>query len=51
MAKELFVVGLSWRTAPVAVREQLAFRDEELEESLQQLVSSPSIDEAVIVST
>ena len=24
MSSELFVVGLSWRTAPVAVREQLA---------------------------
>jgi len=27
---ELFVVGLSWRTAPVAVREHLAFTDDEL---------------------
>ena len=27
---ELFVVGISWRTAPVAVREKLAFREDEL---------------------
>ena len=30
---ELFVVGLSWRTAKVDVREKLAFREDELPET------------------
>jgi len=51
MAGELFVVGLSWRTAPVAVREKLAFRDEELPNALDELLSCPDISEAVVVST
>ena len=34
---ELFVVGISWRTAPVAVREKLAFREEELPGTLRAL--------------
>ncbi len=48
---ELFVVGLSWRTASVAVRERLAFRDEEVPRALGDLLGSPDIDEAVILST
>jgi glutamyl-tRNA reductase len=48
---DLFVVGLSWRTAPVAVRERLAFRDEEVPSALVDLLASPDIDEAVILST
>lgn len=51
MPSELFVVGLSWRSAPVSVREKLAFHDEELESHLQSLVSHELIDEAVILST
>lgn len=51
MPSELFVIGLSWRTAPVAVREKLAFPDDELAEVLRELLSSPSIEEAVILST
>ncbi|HYU14870.1 MAG TPA: glutamyl-tRNA reductase, partial [Candidatus Acidoferrum sp.] len=48
---ELFVVGVSWRTAPVAVRERLAFRDEEVPIALGDLLGSPDIGEAVILST
>ncbi|HWM85257.1 MAG TPA: hypothetical protein VNO33_05450, partial [Kofleriaceae bacterium] len=48
---ELFVVGVSWRTSPVAVRERLAFRDEEVPPALSDLLGSPDIDEAVILST
>ncbi len=48
---ELFVVGLSWRTAPVAVRERLAFRDDDIGPALADLLGSPDIDEAVILST
>ena len=35
-AGELFVVGLSWRTASVAVRERVAFRDEEIPRALDR---------------
>ena len=35
---ELFVVGVSWHTAPVAVREKLAFREDELADVLRGLV-------------
>ena len=48
---ELFVVGISWRTAPVAIREKLAFRDEEIAETLRQLVSAHPVAEALLVST
>src|SRR5690606_4793352 len=48
---ELFVIGVSWRTAPVAVRERLAFRDDELDRALGDLLGSPSVEEAVILST
>ena len=48
---ELFVVGISWRTAPVAVREKLAFRDEELTGTLQAMTSALPVAEALLVST
>ncbi|HEU5059756.1 MAG TPA: glutamyl-tRNA reductase [Kofleriaceae bacterium] len=50
-AGDVFVVGVSWRTAPVAVRERLAFRDEEVDGALGDLIASPDIEEAVILST
>ncbi len=48
---ELFVVGISWRTAPVAVREKLAFRDEEIADTLRQLTSAHPVAEALLIST
>jgi len=48
---ELFVVGISWRTAPVAVREKLAFREEELAGTLQSMTSALPVAEALLVST
>ncbi len=48
---ELFVVGISWRTAPVAVREKLAFREEELRETLQALTAELPVAEALLIST
>lgn len=51
MTGPLFVVGLSWRTAPVAVRETLAFRDEELAAAVESLRASPDVAEAVLIST
>jgi glutamyl-tRNA reductase len=50
-AGDVFVVGVSWRTAPVGVRERLAFRDDEVDNALADLTGSPDIDEAVILST
>jgi glutamyl-tRNA reductase len=48
---ELFVVGISWRTAPVAVREKLAFREEELAGALQAMTRELPVAEALLVST
>ena len=51
MSAELFVVGISWRTAPVAVREKLAFREEELVPTLQTMTRALPVAEALLVST
>ncbi len=51
MAGDLFVLGLSWRTADVAVRERVAFRDDEIDAGLGELLSSQVIGEAMILST
>jgi len=51
VASELFVVGVSWRTAPVSLRERLAFTNDELSDALLELTSLPTIDEAMIIST
>ena len=48
---ELVVVGLSHRTAPVGVRERLAFPAGELEASLRQLCALPAVTEGLILST
>lgn len=48
---ELFVVGMSWRTAPVAVREKLAFREEEVPGVVARLVEQPGVTEALLIST
>ena len=45
------MVGLNHRTAPLEVREQLAFSPTRLDGSLQDLVALPSVDEGVILST
>jgi glutamyl-tRNA reductase len=48
---ELFVVGISWRTAPVAVREKLAFREEEVPDTLTSVTAQLPVEEAVLIST
>lgn len=48
---ELFVVGISWRTAAVAVREKLAFREDELADTLRRLTTTQPVAEALLVST
>ncbi len=51
MAREIVLVGLSHHTAPVEVREQLAFDNGRFEPALRGLVALPAVDECVIVST
>ncbi len=48
---ELFVVGISWRTAPVAVREKLAFREEEIAGTLKAMTETLPVAEALLIST
>jgi len=48
---ELFVVGLSWRTAKVAVREKLAFREDEITDTLNALIRELPVSEALLIST
>jgi glutamyl-tRNA reductase len=47
----VFVVGISWRTAPVAIRERLAFREDEIPSALGALRELPGVAEAMLVST
>ena len=51
VANRLFVVGLSWRTAEVAVREKLAFREDEIALVLQAMTSKLQVAEAILIST
>ena len=50
-APRLLVLGLSHKTAPVALRERLAFRGEQLPSALAHLASVPGVQEAAILST
>ena len=45
------LVGLSHKTAPVEVREQLAFPDADLPTALRAAMELPGVSEAVILST
>lgn len=51
MQKEIIIVGLNHRTAPVEVRERVAFDESLLGESLKRLRALPSVEEGVILST
>jgi glutamyl-tRNA reductase len=48
---ELLLLGVSHKTAPVAVRERLAFSDRETERFLAELMATESVQEAVTIST
>ena len=48
---KLFVTGLNYKTAPVELREQLAFREEALAAALGELLARPGLEEGLIVST
>ena len=47
----LAVVGINHRSAPVAVREQVAYAAADLPAALQDLCRHPAIKESLIVST
>ena len=47
----LLVIGLNHRTAPVELRERLAFSSSRVEELLPQLKKNGGLDELVILST
>ncbi len=48
---EIIVIGLNHKTAPINIRERLAFQDSEIEEALRRIRSIPSIRETMILST
>ncbi len=47
----IIVVGLSHKTAPVEIRERVAFAPTAMEKPLNELVALPAVHEGVIVST
>jgi glutamyl-tRNA reductase len=52
MALDLFIFGLNHQTAPVEIRERLAFAEDEIVPALSNLKrSAPSVAEAALVST
>ncbi len=51
MQKEIVIVGLNHRSAPIEVRESVAFDNAYLRDALARLHSFPSIQEGVILST
>jgi glutamyl-tRNA reductase len=51
MQKEIVIVGLNHKSAPIDVRESVAFENAYLSDALARLQECPSIDEGVILST
>jgi len=49
--KEIVIVGLNHRSAPIEVRESVAFESDYLHDALTRLQRYPSIEEGVILST
>jgi glutamyl-tRNA reductase len=47
----IIAFGINHKTAPVEIREKVAFSPTQLPEALKDLVSHPHVDEAAIVST
>src|SRR3990172_5504968 len=46
-----FLVGVSHKTAPIEVRERLAFPENRLPDALRQVASLPGVSETLILST
>jgi glutamyl-tRNA reductase len=51
VTRTIVLVGLNHRTAPVEVRERVAFTERHLEPALRRLVELPGVAEAAILST
>ena len=51
MEREVLIVGVNHRRAPVEVREQVTFGDGMLDDALRQLLTIEPIEEGAIVST
>ncbi|HET6655180.1 MAG TPA: glutamyl-tRNA reductase [Gammaproteobacteria bacterium] len=47
----LFALGISHKTAPVAVRERVSFANDAIPAALADLLAMPGVDEAVVIST
>jgi glutamyl-tRNA reductase len=48
---ELLALGISHKTAPVALRERLAFTESQAVEFAKQITQGPEVHEAVVIST
>ncbi|MDO8293226.1 MAG: glutamyl-tRNA reductase, partial [Gallionella sp.] len=48
---QLFAFGINHQTAPLAVREQVAFNADGMEGALRDLVENGAVKEAAILST
>jgi glutamyl-tRNA reductase len=48
---ELLALGISHKTAPVALRERLAFTEAQAVEFARQITERPEVSEAVVIST
>src|SRR5947209_6922186 len=48
---ELLTLGVSHKTAPVALRERLAFTEEQASAFAAQALATPEVREAVVIST
>ena len=52
MDESLLIVGVNHRTAPVAVRERLAYADEQIVTALGRFRErAPAVSEAALIST
>ena len=51
MQKEIVIVGLNHRSAPIEVRESVAIENSYLRDALARVHNYPSIQESVILST
>ena len=51
LVNNIVLIGVSHKTAPVEVRERLAFADSRLTEALDTLVNCPAVSEGLIIST
>ncbi len=48
---DIVLLGLNHKTAPVELRENLAFSKDETSAALKALQESPAISEAILIST